>query len=251
MDATYIQKNINQLKTNIFMHVRHRTLLQYTGEPVLNEEQLFYLLLPFFNGENWTDKMDKSIITVGIVHSSLSEHEKINESDATSKEQQLTVLSGDYYSGRYYQILAESGNITLIRKISEGIVQRCEQQVRVYENKSYTFRQWLESLTVIETALIKSFYTAYNFNQYLPIVENCLLLLRLFEEDKKHKNGETSPIYQLMVESSVQHEEPFERLILREIDTLTTNLLDYLQTSTFLHDDLKQYIKQKVLFSQK
>ena len=52
MDATYIQGSIEQLKTNIFMHVRHRTLLQYTGAPVINENQLFYLLLPFKKGNN-------------------------------------------------------------------------------------------------------------------------------------------------------------------------------------------------------
>jgi len=53
MNATYIQNSIAQLKTEIFMDVRHRTLQKYTGVPVLDENQLFYLLIPFLNGEEW------------------------------------------------------------------------------------------------------------------------------------------------------------------------------------------------------
>lgn len=30
------------------MDVRHRTLQKYTGTPVIDENQLFYLLVPFF-----------------------------------------------------------------------------------------------------------------------------------------------------------------------------------------------------------
>ena len=34
-------------------------------------------------------------------------HDLVKEDNATSKEQQLQVLAGDYYSGRYYQVTSE------------------------------------------------------------------------------------------------------------------------------------------------
>ncbi len=74
-----LQKAIEQLKTNIFKQLHHRTLLKYTDEPILNENQLFFLLLPFLNGENWDDDLYTSVITVAMVHASLNEHEKIDE----------------------------------------------------------------------------------------------------------------------------------------------------------------------------
>ena len=246
MDATYIQQSIEQLKTNIFMHVRHRALTQYTGSPVLDENQLFYLLLPFLNGEKWDEQIEESAITVGIVHASLSEHDKIDETNATSKEQQLTVLSGDYYSGRYYEILARSGNITLIRQLSEGIVSRCEQQIKLYESIQYTIHEWYQAISVVQTELIKRFYQVYEFEQYSSFMYTGLLLLQLQKELQKYQNGATSTLFKKMLESVSEDESSFELLIQQEIETLKKLLNEYLETSSILKDELKLYIQQQV-----
>lgn len=245
MDATYIQQSIEQLKTNIFMHVRHRTLLQYTGTPVVNENQLFYLLLPFLNGEKWNKQIDESAITVGIVHASLYEHEKINEKNALNKEQQLTVLSGDFYSGRYYEILARSGNISLIRQLSEGIVSRCEHQMKVYESNQYTIDQWYETISVIQTELIKRFYQVYKFEQYSAFMHTGLLLLQLLEEYRHLQQGKPSILFKKMIESA-EDEKLFESMIENQISSLKNLLNEYLQSSNILKDDLKLYIKQQI-----
>ncbi len=249
MDATYIQGSIEQLKTNIFMHVRHRTLLQYTGTPVLNENQLFYLILPFLNGEKWSEYIDISAITVGIVHASLYEHDKIHETNATTKEQQLTVLSGDYYSGRYYEILAHSGNITLIRQLSEGIVNRCEHQIKVYESNETSLEQWFDTISVIQTELIRRFYQVFNFEQYSSLMHTGLLLLQLKEEARHLQQGHETSFIKKMIESVMNEEKSLEQYLLEKIDMLQDLLHEYLQSSTFLNDDLKRYIKHQVEFS--
>ena len=43
--------------------------------------------------------------------------------DATSKQQQLTVLSGDYFSGIHYRLLASMPEFGFIRSLSETIGQ--------------------------------------------------------------------------------------------------------------------------------
>ena len=45
-------------------------------------------------------------IAVGAVHAAFDAHDTIDVSDATSKQQQLTVLSGDHFSGIHYRLLA-------------------------------------------------------------------------------------------------------------------------------------------------
>lgn len=194
MDATYIQNTIVKLKTDIFMHVRHRTLLKHLDEPAIDENRLFYLLLPLFNKENWTEEHYESAITVGIIYSALATHDEIQELNATSKEQQLKVLAGDFYSGRYYEILAHSGNIPLIQKLSQGIVKRCENQIKVYEANEYTFEEWLQTLVVIESELIEQFFRLYNFEQYIPVIQKGLLLSRLREELMCLNNGKQTSI---------------------------------------------------------
>ena len=60
------------------------------------------------NGERWTDRMNTAAIAVGAVHAAFDAHDAIDVSDATSTQQQLTVLSGDYFSGIHYRLLASS-----------------------------------------------------------------------------------------------------------------------------------------------
>lgn len=248
MNATYIQQSIEQLKLDIFKNVRHRTLLEYTNEPIIDDNQLFFLLLPYFNGEQWDDAMYKSIISVAIVHASLYEHDKINEFDATSKEQQLTVLAGDYYSGRYYEILAQTGNISLIRQLSEGIIERCEHQVKVYEPNTNDIDEWFECLKVIESKLIAKYYDVYQFNKYSSVMEKALMIFRLKEELNNHLNGKDSVFVQRMNECIAQHnsDTPLKQYILKEIDWLFTHLYEELNLSHLLNEDLKLYIQGKL-----
>ncbi|NLY80341.1 MAG: heptaprenyl diphosphate synthase component 1 [Lysinibacillus sp.] len=247
MDASYIEKHIEQLKMDIYRHVQHKTLLKYTGNPLVNENQLFYMLLPFFNGENWDEEKYEGIITVGIVQASLSEHGLIDESEATSKTQQLTVLSGDYYSGRYYEILANSGNIPLIRQLSEGVVLRSEHEIRVYEPNNYTFDDWLQSLTIIESEFISRFYQQYNFEQYRAIMETNLLALRLQQELANYKEGNSSLFFLKMMDSFVPEDSlNFEKFMEDKVEKLIHQLLELLHTS-LLKEELQLYIDKQLI----
>ena len=180
MDATTIERAIQQLKQNIINSMHHGTLFQHLGEPILLERQLFFLLLPKLNGEAWQANVETAALSVGIVHASLAEHAKINEQEIT-KEQQLTVLSGDYYSGRYYQILAHAGDIKMIKALSNAIVERSEKTVQVLELQTTTLEQWLEAITTIEVALIEAFYERYDFAKYKALMLDTLTAARLIE----------------------------------------------------------------------
>lgn len=247
MDATFIEKHIKQLKMDIYRHVQHKTLLKYTGNPLVNENQLFYMLLPFFNGETWDNGKYEGTITVGIVQASLNEHGLIDELDATSKKQQLTVLSGDYYSGRYYEILAKSGNIPLLRQLSEGVVLRSEHEIRVYEQSQYTFDEWMHTLTIIESEFISRFYRRYNYEKYQSIMEKCLLALRLEKELVNYKNSNSSHFFQKMMDSFVPEDSlDFEKFLNKKIDELNHQIQELLHTS-LLKDELKMYINNQLI----
>lgn len=179
MNATYISEAIDALQSSIFLHVRHRTLQHYLGEPTLRAPQLFFIRLPFLLNRQMNEV---DAVTVGIVHASLEEHDKIKETEATSKEQQLLVLSGDYYSGRYYQLLAQTGNITLIHKLSQAIVTRCEHQITVYECQERSISEWIKSLQVVQTELIAKYYDAIGMEAYIPVMQETLTIVRLQEE---------------------------------------------------------------------
>lgn len=242
MNATYIPEAIEQLKSNIFMHVRHRALLRYTGEPIVDDNQLFFIQLPFLNGELCDEDCMISATTVGIVHTSLVEHDKIHETDATSKEQQLTVLSGDYYSGRYYELLASTGNIMLIQMLSKGIVNRCEHQITVYEHNSRPLSQWIDSLTAIECDLIEQFYNVYGFKAYTPFVKDALTITRLQRELEQIIGGQPSSFGQVLTRSVADY--TIEDELQRELMIRTNTLYERLRDASWLKEELVDYIKQ-------
>ena len=243
MDATTIGQAVGQFKISILDSIRHNTLLKYTGTPLLNEQQLFFLLLPKLNGEAWNHDITKSAVTVGIVHSSLAEHDKIHATNAESKEQQLTVLSGDYYSGRYYQLLAQMENITLISQLSKAIVARCEHEITVYEKQTRTFCEWIDSLTVIETALIERFYHVYQYDQYKTLMQQTLIITRLKRELANLMQGQPS-IYIKRIQNSLLGQSAKDALE-TEINN-RKQLLDASITASAVNETLKQWIIEMV-----
>ena len=247
MSATSITQSVQTLKSNILKHVHHRALLQNVGQPTIQEEQLFFIQLPFLTGVPMNDDLMLSATTVGIVQASLLEHEKIKEYDATSKQQQLTVLSGDYYSGRYYQLLAETGNILLIQKLSKGIVNRCEHQIQVYEPKQKTLQQWIDTLTVIECELIAQYYDVYGFTKYIDLMKKTLTYKRLKEEFALLKAGKNSFLRKAFTSNNDQNaidsiiESVQQELIMRGQE------LQHIVEQADLQQELKQSIEQYMM----
>lgn len=245
MSATSITQSVRTLQSNIYEHVHHRALLQNVGQPTLQEEQLFFIQLPFLNETPMNAEQMKSAVAVGIVHASLREHEKVKETAATSKEQQLTVLSGDYYSGRYYQILAGVGNIALIQKLSQGIVKRCEHQVRIYEQPR-TLVDWIDSLTVIESKLIEQFYTVYGFTKYVELMKHTLTVIRLQQELTALQQGVSCFLQRAFtLNEQASSLDALCEVVEQQLQMQKQQVQALLQAST-LQEELKQKIVQYI-----
>ena len=246
MSATSITQSIQTLQSNILQFVHHRALLQNVGQPTLQKEQLFFIQLPFLNGAEMTADHIVSASTVGIVHASLLEHEKIKEQGATSKQQQLTVLSGDYYSGRYYQLLAQTGNIELIQKLSRGIVNRCEHQIKVYEEQPKTLQQGIESITTIESELIDQYYKVYGFSYLSNLMKNTLTFIRLKKEYALFQEGKAGFLSKVISLHNDQDAFVATQQALQKILVTSQQQLHEMLEKIALQQELKEYIKQYI-----
>ena len=246
MSATSITQSIKTLQNNILQFVHHRALLLNVGQPTLQQEQLFFIQLPFLNGEEMTADHVISASTVGIVHASLLEHEKIKEHDATSKQQQLTVLSGDYYSGRYYQLLAQTGNIELIQMLSKGIVSRCEQQIIIYEKQQRTLQQGIESITTIECELINQYYKVYGYSYLSDLMKNTLTFIRLKKEYAFIKEGEVCFLSKVLSLHNDQNAIVSTQNELHQILVKRQQQLLEMLEQIALSEELKKFIKKYI-----
>ena len=76
-------------------------------------------------------------------------------------------------------MLAKGGNISLIQALSSGIINRCEQQIKVYEPEILTMERFATLVEVVESELITQFYTTIEQSQYNAIAKCALTIIEL------------------------------------------------------------------------
>jgi heptaprenyl diphosphate synthase len=246
MNETLIQLHIEQLKTKIRMYLRHRTLHKYTGEPDVREDRLFFLLLPFLNGENWTEEIDQSAIAVAVIYSALSAHDQIKELNASSKSQQLTVLAGDYYSGMYYRLLAKLSNIELIRTLSIGIIDISEKKSSVYDQIHRTFDEWMSTIQTIESLSIEQFHQHFGFEKYQPFVRRALFIQHISNELDMIILGKSSRFQESLAESAsmLGYQTNLRSLLENKLEEEKDLIMLELSSTTLFPDSIKKYMMQ-------
>ena len=162
----YIDNYIDELK----LAVRQPILERDVGEVDVDKAKVFFLLLPLLNGEKWTEFINAAAVAVGAVHIAFDAHDTIHHNDATSPLQQLTVLSGDHFSGIHYKILAALPDIYFIRTLSTTIGQINELKTNSYKRTPKDVNELLETVESIETSCIANFLHSYGFSEYIPLV---------------------------------------------------------------------------------
>ena len=224
MNGQQIQSKIISMEIDVLNAVRQHTLDQWTDGPFVKESRLFFLLLPFFNGEQWSAKMETSANTVAIVYAALHAHDKVREEMPISKEQQLTVLAGDLYSGIYYQMLAKLKNLEMIQKLAAAIIQVSEKKASFHEHRIQQPDEVEETVKVIETALLNSFYEVNEFHSYRELMECSLLYQRYTDELEALRAGKFSYVLSLLSETLV-HGSFIEQWLMERLEALSEKIL--------------------------
>ena len=242
MNEALIKQHIKQYKEGILKQVEQSTLLKYTGAPVIDEERLFFTLLPLFNGEEWEESQQKSAIAVTLIFSALAAHDLVKEINATSKEQQLQVLAGDYYSGKYYQLLASDKQLDLIQQLSDGVATISEHKTRFYDREIYGFDQLIQSIQLIESLSIEQLLEYFSFHDYVFIMKESLLLIALKKELAAYEQGE-QPFY-ISKSSQLQANIKMLQLEIKKVESILT---DEIKNSELLQEHLKSIILEKLM----
>ena len=107
--------------------------------------------------------INAAAVAVGAVHIAFDAHDTIHHNDATSPLQQLTVLSGDYFSGIHYKILAALPDIYFIRALSTTIGQINELKTN-FISEHQRCKRTIETVESIEASCIANFLHSYGFS---------------------------------------------------------------------------------------
>ncbi|HJF32969.1 MAG TPA: heptaprenyl diphosphate synthase component 1 [Sporosarcina psychrophila] len=186
----HIENYIGEVERSIYEPIMDKDV----GRTTIDAGKAFFLLLPLLNGERWNNHLNTSAIAVGAVHAALAAHESIDVSNATSKQQQLTVLSGDHFSGIHYRLLASLPEFGFIRSLSETIGQINEMKTTFHNQLPDGPEMLIEAIRIIEAGCVTDFLHTFGFSQYVPLVSAAMSLLWFNEEnaDSNFSSGKYS-----------------------------------------------------------
>jgi heptaprenyl diphosphate synthase len=174
----------------IYQSITHSFVEQYVDVPAIAENRLALLYLFLLERGMTKERARTFSMSTGLVQLGLDMHERVKNSYdnslAAERSRQLTVLAGDYYSSRYYQMLAEAGELEAIQVLSDAIQRVNEAKMTLYmaeRDGRLSSDEYLTLRTEIDTGL----YVAI-VDKYADSEETRRFWTALFEETAAVEN---------------------------------------------------------------
>ncbi|MBD7936063.1 heptaprenyl diphosphate synthase component 1 [Cytobacillus sp. Sa5YUA1] len=186
------------LKEVLQKKTRQPYMSKIIRQPYIDEDKLLLIMFIVDNLQIPKFKADKYIITTMLVQIALDTHESVQNDPLPLerlKGRQLTILAGTYYSGLYYQILAEIDDIFMIRTLAEGIMEVNEHKVSVYSHDRDTVESLMESLKKTESSLFDRITHFYNRSELGELAANLVFINRVLLEKKRFLASKPSILF--------------------------------------------------------
>jgi heptaprenyl diphosphate synthase len=170
-------------------------LLQYIETPIIDEDKLLILISLMDRLELSLSEISNYALSTMLIQIALDTHEHISDSSEEEKNRQLTVLAGDYFSGLYYKLLAESEDILMIKALSKGIKEVNENKISVYQKESEGTEKLMTSIKLIESSILANLSDYFKVDKWNDFFANLLLFKRLLNEKDKYIQSEKSLLF--------------------------------------------------------
>ncbi|MEH7114422.1 heptaprenyl diphosphate synthase component 1 [Neobacillus niacini] len=198
-----IQQKYTDIQKQVEQKVFHPYLLKYIETPVIDEDRLLILVSIMDRLEFSDNKMENYATTTMLIQIALDTHEHISNAAVDEINRQLTVLAGDYYSGLYYKLLAESEDNMMIKELSKGIKEINEHKVLVYQKELGGIENLMESIKKIESSLLIRFSNYFKVDLWNEFIVNLFFFKRLLSEKKQFLEAGSSHLFEFMKEITI------------------------------------------------
>ncbi|OWR29189.1 hypothetical protein CDO73_16145 [Saccharibacillus sp. O23] len=138
---------------------------KHTDIPALPDARL-RLLHAFLEASDSADGSEVFGTVTALLQTGLDIHDRVEPGDDSEEEQamrsrQLKVLAGDYYSSRFYELLAAAGEIDMIAELSRAIADVNRGKMELYQRmqgaNAPELTRYLSDLADIKVRLFRSF----------------------------------------------------------------------------------------------
>ncbi|OUM89707.1 MAG: hypothetical protein BAA01_02795 [Bacillus thermozeamaize] len=183
------QDVLHDVEQQIKEVIRTSDLLQELEYPQVDIQKL-ELLNWFLKDLGWDEEQRKRVCTAtALAQLGLDIHENIgcmNPLDEKKKRnRQLSILAGDFFSSKFYWLLASSGDLSVIPIIAQAVSEINHSKMRLYQTgwNQHHFSQFLQEFTVLQCALYSSF-TPLNPQRgqwWKMLIERLIVTEKIFE----------------------------------------------------------------------
>lgn len=160
----------------------------HTEIPALPDARL-RLLHAFLEASDSAGKSEAYGTVIALLQTGLDIHDRVAPGDDSEEEQamrsrQLKVLAGDYYSSRFYQLLAAEGEVGMVAELSRAIAdvnrRKMELYLRMQGASRPELREYLDEAANIKARLFEGFDVVLG-GLLLPRWQELLKLVSLCE----------------------------------------------------------------------
>lgn len=146
-------------------YVEYDMIQEHTELPEMAEPRL-RVLYAFLSEHDRLEPFGRLYtLVVSLVQLGLDTHDLIDTREEKRPERemrsrQLKVLAGDYFSARFYQLLAQSGQIEMVAQISHAVCEVNRLKVNLYmrmRQHKLTAEEYLDSMIALRSELFHLF----------------------------------------------------------------------------------------------
>ena len=191
-----IRQKYADIRVQVEKKVFDSYLLKYIETPLIDEDKLLILISLMDRLELSFNEMQNFALSTMLIQIALDTHEHISHSSDDEKSRQLTVLAGDYFSGLYYKLLAESEDVAMIRALSYGVKEVNEHKISVYQNESNEIEKLMRDIMIIESSLIVKVAEYFKVDPWNEFISNFLFFKCLLKEKRRYLQDGNSVLFE-------------------------------------------------------
>ena len=165
--------------------------------PLMRMQILFLFLL---DSGVTTKKIKSYLVPTILMQMGLDCHDEVTlvpqSSNRGIRTRQLSVLAGDFYSSKYYFLLAELEDVALIRHLSRAVCEINEMKTRLYTTKDMDIELSFSLQYKIDNSLYMSFVNQFGKDlsaDWKGIIEKVIAVERLTGELEDCQLGQAQP----------------------------------------------------------
>jgi len=242
----------------------HEMIQTYTELPEFPDSRIRLLFAFLANQTTPLRHSELYSLVVSLVQLGMDTHDMIDSDsghvpEREMRSRQLKVLAGDYFSSRFYHLLAQAGQVDMIRRISEGVCEVNKLKMNLYvkmKQLQVTAEDYLDQSIRVKTELFQVFTDILDdrdVRDWLELLHGfgrCEVLLEeLARSEKPERFGGSWGYWHVLDEGG---EEEKRRLADKNGDMpLAVALLAKYDIRSLLADKLKQSVSHVLSYASK